>query len=176
MAPLALLRYRVGNFLDGQVLEGIGFGVECLTADQQSPICPYVLGNLDERLIRQVLRRDEDEVRLGGVSVVPVFIGVLTRRVGETHMLAHGLSQHLRLVILAYDPVAVFVLLQERRGKAEVSEAPSAFPIYSLRHSIGISTIYNFVEARKAMRFSLLSKFNTYPSSLHFVRSGSGSA
>lgn len=95
--PFALLEHRMGDFLDRQVFEGIGIGVERLAAHQQGAIRPHVFSDLGQRLVSQILRCDEDEIGLGRIAVIPVFIRVPAWRIGEAHMLAHGFGQHLGL-------------------------------------------------------------------------------
>src|SRR5712692_3028074 len=92
----------------------------------------------------EALRGDVDEVSFGGVAVLPV--DRVAGSVCEAHVFAHGLGEHGGIIILADDPVAVFVLFQERGSEPEVAEAAAAFPANSLTDAALIRAVDDFLQ------------------------------
>ena len=91
MAPFAFAKHGLWNLPDGQVREGVRVGAERLATDEQRALVADLFRNRGELLVRQVLRRDVDEVRLRRASLHPVmgFVGLID----EAHELAHGLRE-----------------------------------------------------------------------------------
>ena len=89
--------------------------------------------------MRQVLRRDVDEVPLGRVAVLPV--DRVARRVGEAFQLADRLGQHRGVVLLVDDPVAPLVLFEQRRREPVVAEAAAALPADRLGDAAGVLAV-----------------------------------
>src|SRR5690606_38968024 len=103
-APFAFFEDGGGDLDQGQVVEGVGVGAVGLAADEQRAVRADIVGELLAGGVSELLGSDVDEVGLSGLAVLPVFLGVLARRVGVAHVLAQSLGQHLGIVVLGDDP------------------------------------------------------------------------
>src|SRR5262249_47253718 len=137
VAPLALAKDGLRNLLDRQVRESIGSRAKRLATDKQGTLVTDLLRDGGELLMRQVLRRDVDEVRLRRPAVHPVTGFV--RLINESHQLAHGLRELDRIEFLRDDPVAPGILLKQGRREAVVAETTATFPAEGLCHTARVS-------------------------------------
>ena len=134
-APLAACKHGLRNLLHCKVRE-VRLAPEGAAADEQRALGTHLLADEAELVGAQVLGGHVDEVALGRVTVIPEDFAV--RRVAEAFELAHRLGEHLRLVLLADDPVAPLVLLKERGRELEEAEATTTFPVGTRSDTSGI--------------------------------------
>src|SRR5882724_11117539 len=96
----------------------------------------HFITQLLELIGTEILRSHIDEVALCRMTMLP--IDCITRLIDEPLQLAHRLSQPGRVEFFADDPVSPFVLLQQRRCKAEIAEPAAAIPANGLCDAAGV--------------------------------------
>src|ERR1700733_138089 len=168
MAPLAAVEHHLRNFLYSQIrkLRQV-FHAEGRTANQQRTLLAHLVTQFFQLLAVQRLRGYVDEVFFRGVTLIPVFR--LARGVGKTLQLAHCFREHGGVVLLADDPVAELVLLQQGGRDAVVAKSAAPFPIHGFRDSTGVSNVDSFFETGNDKSIAMLSKFYHDPTAPHLL-------
>src|SRR5690606_12687396 len=136
-APFAAREHGLRDLLHREVRE-VRSAAEGAAADEKRTFGPHLLADKAKLIVAQVLRRDVDEVALGRVTMNPKHFAI--RRIAEALELAHRLGKHLRVVLLADDPVAPLVLLEKRRRELVEAEATAALPSHSLGDATRVVT------------------------------------
>ena len=174
MVPFALAENCLRNFLQRQVGESLDVGHEGLAANQQSTLVADFLADQAQLIVTQAAGGDVDKIAFAAVAVHPEMR--LAGRVGETHVLAHGLGEHFRVVGLVDDPVAPLILFQQRRRQTQVAEPATALPIHGLADATLIRAVDNLLQARHDMGMAVLAQLDHDPAPTHLVRHGAGGA
>lgn len=174
MGVFAAVEDLLGNFFDGEVIEGGGFAAKGHAEDEEAAICAHVFAELGELGLAEVLGGDVNEVAFGGVAVLPVegFAG----GVGEAFEFAQGFGEHFGVVGFVDDPVIPFVFLQERGGEVVVAKAAAALPVNGFGNAAGVFAIDDFLESGDDVGVAVVAEFDHDPAAVHFVGHGSGSA
>ncbi len=91
-------------------------------------------------------------------------------------MFGHGRGQHIGIVFLADDPVAVLVLVEEAGGKFVVFEAAAALPVDGLGDAALVCAVADLLESGEAVGLAVVAKLDADPSAAHFMGYGCGCA
>src|SRR5690606_17100566 len=92
------------------------------------------------------------------------------RRIAEALELAHRLGKHLRVVLLAYDPVAPLVLLEKRGCELIEAESTTTTPPNIFGDAVGVLAIHHLAHPRDEVREAVVAEFDHDPAAAHLLR------
>jgi len=107
MAPLATGEDLLGDFSDCEIGITVRGSPEGEAKNKQGAILADLVAELLELIRAEILRGDEDEVPLGGFTMLPV--DRITGSIGEAFQFANGFGEHDGIEFFADDPVAPLV-------------------------------------------------------------------